>query len=149
MAVNPLVSQGTLNRVRGSVIVPNFPGLTITAPFLGKAGISLGLEGESTTYIPTQTGAVTSPEPYMMASVRIALLKTQNIAAQYKSQMENTTLIGDITVITDATTLPNYSIVNCSIENVAELSFSGDDAVFMVTLKGYYIINNAMWNITA
>lgn len=147
MAANPLIAQGTLNRIRGSVVVANIAALNVTAPFLGKEGIGLALEGESTTFIPTMTGAVTSGEPYMMASVTIALLKTQSLAAQYKKQMENLSTIGDITVHPDASTLPTYTIVNCAIESVREMKFSGEDAGFIVTIKGYYVTNNALFNI--
>ncbi len=63
MAGSPLVSQGTISRIRGSLIVPNFPNLNITAPYLGKMGIHLSFEGSATPMIDTMTGRVTSPEP--------------------------------------------------------------------------------------
>ena len=85
---NPLVAQGTLNRILGSVVWPSFSALNVTSSFLGKQGIRLALEGESTLFIPTMTGAVTSPEPYMMIGLTINLLKTQSLAAQYKSQLK-------------------------------------------------------------
>jgi hypothetical protein len=145
MAANPLIAQGTLNRLRGSVVVAGFPQLNVTAPYLGKEGISLALGGESTTYLDTMTGAVTSPEPKMMVNCVVHLLKTQPLAALYKAQMELLSLIGDITVIPDAATLGNYQIINCAIAAVSELRFSGEDAGFGVTLKGYYLINAALW----
>lgn len=146
MATNPLVAQGTLNRLRASVTWPNFPQLNVTASYLGKMGIRLALEGESTLFIPTMTGAVTSPEPYMAVTVTIHLLKTQQLAALYKAQMEASALIGDGTVRPDASTLPPYQITNCAIESVRELNFGGDDAEFAVAVKGYYLINNNLWS---
>lgn len=145
MASNPQVPQGTLNRLRGSVVIPAFPSLNVTASFLGPAGISLSLEGETTSITPTLTGTVTSPEPFQMATVTINLLKTQNLSALYKAQIENDARIGDITVTPDASTLPPYIIKNCAIESVRELSFNGRDAGFGVTLKGYYLVNNSLW----
>jgi len=147
MAANPLVDQGSLNRVRGSVVIPNFSSLNVTAAFLGKQAISLGLQGSAVTYIPTQTGAVTSPEPYMMVNCRVALLKTQALAGAYKSQMELDARIGNYTVIPDASTLPNYSIVNGSIADIGEMSFAGEDPVYLVTLMGYYCVNSNLWNL--
>lgn len=145
---NPLLSQGTLNRIVGSVIVPSFPVLNVTAPFLGKEGIRLALEGESTKYIPTMTGAVTSPEPYMMIRLTINLLKTQSLSALYKAQMETLALVGDIAVNPDVTLgLPPYDLTNCAIQDVRELNFSGEDAGFVVTLGGYYYINVALFNL--
>jgi hypothetical protein len=126
-------------------VVANFPQLNITSSFLGKEGIRLSLDGESTIYIPTMTGAVTSPEPYQMASVTAHLLKTQNLASVYKGQVESASLIGDLTVVPDASTLPSYPIINCSIASVQELNFSGDDAGWVVMLRGYYLINSSLF----
>lgn len=148
MAGNPLVDQGTLNRIRGSVTVTDLPELNVTAPFLGKAGISLALEGGSVVYLPTMTGAVTSPEPYMMCGVRVNLLKTQALSALYKARMELLSTIGNIVVIPDARTLPNYAVINSSIRDVAELSFNGEDAGYVVTLGGYYNINSGLFDLT-
>src|ERR1700722_15846993 len=103
MAANPLVPQGTLNLLRGSVVVTNFPSLNITAPFLGKAGIRLTFEGDTTLYIDTMTGAVTSPQPYLRVTVEADLLKTQNLATLYKQQQELLSTIGDLVVYSDAT----------------------------------------------
>lgn len=46
MATNPLIPQGTLNRVRASVVWPSFPNLNVTASYLGRMGIRLSLDGE-------------------------------------------------------------------------------------------------------
>lgn len=145
---NPLIDQGTLNRIRGSVQVPSFPQLNVTAPYLGKGGISLALQGEATEYIDTLTGAVTSPNVYQRVAVTINLLKTQNLAALYKAQMELLSLIGTLTVIPDASTLPNYTLQNGSIGNVRDMTFNGDDAGFVVTLGGFYIINNSLFSLS-
>jgi len=147
MSSNPMIPQGTLNRLRGSVNFVSNSQLNVTAPYLGKAGITLTLEGESTLMIPTMSGVVTSPEPYMMVSATINLLKTQNLAAVFKAQMENTTLIGDFVVTPDASTLPTYYVNNAAIESVKDMPLNGEDAGFVITLKGYYLVNNALWNI--
>lgn len=142
---NPLVDQGTLNRLLGSIVVPNNSTLNITASFLARAGISLTLQGESVTYFPTMTGQVTSPEPYMAVEVTAALLKSQPLSNLYKRQMETNALIGPIVVRPDATTLGVYQFSNCSIKSVHQLSFNGENADFMVVLGGYYLINSTMW----
>lgn len=147
MAGNPLISQGTLNRLRGSVIIPLFPSYNVTAPYLGKEGIRLALEGESTVYINTMTGAVRSPEPYMLTSLTMNLLKTQPLADQYKQKMEADAFLGDLTVRSDSSVLSVYPLINCSITGVRELNFAGDDAGYAVTVKGYYLINSSLWNL--
>lgn len=146
MAGNPLVDQGTLNRIIASVSWNNFTALNVTAPFLNKAAIRLALDGESTLFLPTLTGAVTSPEPYMMITLTINLLKTQGLSAQYKAQMELNSKIGDGVVRPDSTTLPPYDIVNCAIQTVREQDYGGGDAGWAVTCRGYYQINSSLFN---
>ncbi len=143
---NPLITQGTLNRLRASVIWNDNPNLNVTASYLGKDGIRLALDGESTMFINTLTGAVTSPEPYQMITLTIHLLKTQALSSQYKSQMETSALLGNGVVRPDSVALPAYDIVNCAIESVRELNFSGADAEFAVTVKGYYLVNSSLYD---
>ena len=147
MAGNPNITQGTLNRLRGSVVIPNYPELQVTAPFLGKGGVSVSFDGETTTMIPTMTGLVTSPQPYQMATITVSLLKTQSLSAAWETQRQTNSVIGDVTVVTDASSLPNYTFNNCAIINVRELSFAGEDAGYIVTLSGYYQINSDMWSL--
>ena len=67
---NPQIAQGTLNRARGSVVVADSPELNVTAPYLGREGISTNFEGDTTARIHTLTGVVNSPEIYMERRVR-------------------------------------------------------------------------------
>jgi hypothetical protein len=142
---NPLISQGTLSRVRPSVVWNNFSTLNITAPYLGKGGIKFTPQGEAVQYFPTMTGAVTSMEPYMMCEVIAVLLKSQALANTYKNQMETNSLLGDGTVRPDATPLAPYSVVNCSIKTFHELDFSGQGPDFVIVFGGYYLINSSLF----
>lgn len=147
MAGNPLIDQGTLNRLRASVVWDAFPQLNVTAPFLGKEALRLALEGAATTNIVTLTGVVTSPEPFMPVSLTMHLLKTQALSDAYKKQMELSTLLGKGTVRPDSRTLSPYLLFNCSIMGVRELDFSGVDAGYAVTVQGYYNVNAALWDL--
>ena len=148
MSGNPLIDQGQLNRVRGSMSWDNFPALNVTAPYLGPDGISLALEGGSTVFLPTMTGAVLSPEPYMMASVTLHLLKTQALCDAYKAQMELNSPLGNGTVRPDVVAggIGPYDIINAAIESVRELSFSGRSAEWIVVCRGYYLVNAQLFN---
>lgn len=147
MAANPLVNQGTLNRVRGSVELTDFPQLNVTASFLAKEAIRLRLDGEATQYIETMTGAVTSRQPYLMVIVEMHLLRTQPLANQYKTQWETSSVIGDMTVTPDTSALGVYPLINCSINSVGEQSFAGEDPAYVVTMRGYYLINSDLFNL--
>lgn len=147
MAGNPLISQGVLNRVLGSVTWSNFPGLNVTAPYLDKEGINLRKEGEATTQHGTMTGIVQSPEPYMPVSVVIALLKTQFLSESYKSQMELSTILGPGTVYPDVSTgLTPYQLYNMAIMGVGELLFNGTTPIWGVTVRGYWVINSSLFS---
>lgn len=146
MAGNPLIAQGTLSRIRASVLFNSFPQLNVTAPFLGEEGISLRLNGPSTTRINTMTGTVTSLEPYIPTVLTIGLLKTQFLSDLFKQQMETLSTIGDCVVRPDSRVLSPYPLYNCSIDDVNELSFNGKSAGWIVTVGGYYLVNSAAWN---
>ena len=143
---NPQVPQGTLNRLRGSVVLGNFPALNVTAPFLAKEAISIAFEGDGAILVPTMTGGVQSPEPYIMVVITANILKTQNLAALYKAQFELDTNIGPISVYPDSATLPEYDFVNCVMAGAPrELVLDGNQAGFSVTYHGIYQINSSLW----
>lgn len=144
---NPLISVGVLNRLKASVVWNDFPGLNVTASYLGREGIRIALEGEATTFINAMTSAVPSQEPYQLVSLTLHLLKTQTLSDQYKAQQETDAQLGDCTVRPDVSTgLSPYQLTNCSIQSVRELSLAGDDPVYAVTIKGTYNINSALWD---
>lgn len=148
MAGPPLISQGVLIRVRASLVWTNFPGLTITAPYLGKAGISLAFNGPRTVQIDTMTGAVQSPEPYIPCTITANLLRTQALAAAYQTQEQLTTLLGNATLRPDVKgpgVLALYELTNGAIDDVREMSFSGQDPGYMVSFKAYYSVNSGLY----
>ena len=147
MAGNPLIDQGVLNRLKGSVVWTDFPALNVTSPFLDREGINLRLEGEMSAQHGTMTGLVQSPEPYVPVSVVIALLKTQPLSDAYKTQIEQTVLLGPGTVWPDVSTgLSQFQLNNMSIQSVGELLLNGTTPIFGVTCRGYYVVNNSLWN---
>jgi hypothetical protein len=144
---NPIVPQGTLNRLRGSVTVAGNPGLNVTASYLGKDGISMSFDGAANTAIDTMVGIVQSPEPYQRVTLAIHLLKTQALAELWKQQIESNVLIGDVVIKTDASTLNPYQLSNCAVVNVNPLKFDGTDAGWVVMVVGIYYINSQLWSI--
>ena len=146
MGLPYLVDQGTLNRLRGSVVFANFPELNVTAPFLGKEAIGIAFEGPTGQILGTLTGGVTSPEPYQMATVTMHILRTQFLAESYKAQIEVSSNVGSVNVIPDADTLDNYQLENCIIENVEAMQFDGNQAGMVVRIRGIYYINAALYD---
>lgn len=144
---NPLIFQGTLNKLRGSASVIDHPELNVTAPYLAEEGISLAFEGDASGYLGTMTGAVPSPNPYQMCMLHLRMLKTQFLGNLWKLQLETTTSIGDVVVNTDTPTLDTYYLTNCTIRTVEELNFAGRSPEFSLSIKGTYYINSSLFNI--
>ena len=145
MAGNPLISLGTINIVRASVIIPNFPSLNVTASFLGKSGITISRRGNVTNFQDALTGRVTIPEPYVPVSVTINLLRSQALAKLYENQALSLSLLGDVTVVPDTSQFPTYSLSNMAIETVPDQAISSGDASYNVVLGGTYFVNSALW----
>ena len=140
----PKLPQGTINRLRGTVSVVDYPGLNVLASNLGKAGISLAL-GATGTPIPTMTGLTNAPEPYIPATLTINLLRTQTLSGNWRSQLENNAVIGDIEIRTDSSVFPDYSLSNCMITSAGDLNMDGSNADYVVTITGTYYINNGLY----
>lgn len=142
---NPYIDQGVLNLLRGSFSSVNFPELNVIAGNMGKKMITLTLSGSASIVIDTATGVVQSPQPYLKAMAKIPMLKSQSLADAWKSQMEDNALLGDCSIVTDASTLSDYILSNCAIESVDALDFSGSNADYTVTVSGIYYINSSLW----
>ena len=142
---NPQVVQGTLNRLLASVVYANFTNLNVTAPYLAKEAISISFDGDTALLIPTLTGAATSPEPYLFATVTIHLLRTQALGNAYKNQIETNTTLGSVTVYPDSTALGQFQLNNCVLQSVQEMAFDGTQAGLVVRLRGVYSINASLF----
>ena len=143
---NPLVALGVLNRMKGSVVIPAFPQLNITAPFLTREAVRLAIEGDLAQMLPQLAGMVISQEVYLTATLLIGLVKTTPLVALYKAQMESNSTLGDVTFRSDATNIPPYTFNNCALEGFDGLDASGTNAAFPIRIKGTYYVNSNLFN---
>ena len=141
-----IIPQGQLNRLRASISWSNYPALNVTAPYLSKRGLSLNFGGDATTYVDTMTGAVSSPEPYLKATITAHINKALFLAQSYKAQMELMSYLGGCTVRPDVNSMQPWRFYDCSIQGVDGLDFSGAEADYPVRIGGYYYINSALYN---
>ena len=139
------IYQGTLNRLRGSVVYANYPELNITSSYLAKEAISLSFDGDTSQLIGTLTGGVTSPEPYVYGTATMHILRTQSLADLYKRQIETATTMGHVTVIGDSTSLGNFQLDTCVLMSIQEMAFDGNQAGMIVRLRGIYNVNAALF----
>jgi hypothetical protein len=165
MATNMMVDQGVLNRISAFVTWQSPAGdpfgnyLDISPAFLGKEGIRMAFEGTAADYFPTMTGAVPSPTPYQICTMTLNLLKTQSVGLRYQARFQRNVLMGMATVHPDvpkagsalsysADTLgiSPYMLMNCVLESVRDMTFSGEDPLFVVTVKGYVQMNSILFD---
>ena len=147
MASNPLIAQGTLNRVRCSIVVPSYPSLSITSPYMGSSFASLDFSGPFSMLIPTATGAVNSPEPYVEGTISVGLLRTQSLALSWLNQAQTLSDLGAVTIhsfFNDTATTEIYTTV---IQELNPGAFDGRDPVVRLVLRGIYYANNDLWSL--
>ena len=145
MATNPLVQQGTLNRLRCSVVVPNESTLNITASYMGTSFASVNFSEPFAELIGTATGGVTSPEPYVFGTITVGVLKTQALSAAWVSQSQTQSAIGPVTIYPDSAAYPATTLDNCVIQSIEPGAYDGKDPVVKVALRGIYYLNNELW----
>lgn len=144
---NPLVAQGTLNRLRASVTVPGNSALNITPAYMSKQYVTVAFDGNFDNLIPTGTGGVTSPEPYVMATVSVGLLRTQSLSTTWLNQAKTYSDIGAVSIFSDSASFPEIDLVNCIIQHVDPGAYDGMDPVVRLTLSGIFYINNDLWTL--
>jgi hypothetical protein len=145
---NQLISQGQLNRLRGSVQFADFPNLNVTAPYLAKGGIGMRRTTAATDTIDTMTGFVISPAPFVHVEVTIHMLYTQFLAQQFEQQFQTDTTIGGVTVRLDVNVTqnaPNFPLSNSVLMNVGDFRIDGMSGEYSVTLHGIYYVNSALF----
>ena len=136
---------GVLNRLRASVVFADFPELNVTSNFLTTEGIRLALEGNATDLLPAMVSLVSSPAPYLSASVTMSIVRSSALANLFKLQFEDTTLMGVVTIWPDTDVIPVFTINNVALESIREMAFAGMEAAMVVTARGYYNVNTGFF----
>lgn len=136
---------GVLNRLRASVVFADFPELTVTSNYLTTEGIRLALEGNATDLLPAMVSLVSSPAPYLSASITMSIVRSSVLANLYKLQFEDTTLMGVVTIWPDTDVIPVFTINNVALESIREMAFAGMEAAMVVTARGYYNVNTGFF----
>ena len=144
---NPLVPQGLLNRVRGSVVFPAFSTLNVTAPYLAADGISIGIDEDGTEQLKTITGVVNSPAAFVLATATIHVLKTQALGEAWAQQFQSNGQIGRMVIHTDTAALSQYRVHNCSILKSEPGAMNGTNPTLILTIRGTYNVNNYIWSL--
>lgn len=144
---NPLINQGVLNRVRGSIKFDEHPELNVTASYLTQDGIDIAFQGDAGVLLPTMTGGVSSPQPYQMVEFRVHMARSQTLAQLYKNQIEKNTFLGHAKVFTDSSVLGDFEIRQATIRGMQDFSPNGRDPGLIISIFGIYDVNSDMWEV--
>lgn len=144
---NPMIPVGVLNRVRASIKFTDHSELNISASYLAKQGVELIFQGNMTDFLPAMTGAVQSPQPYLIMQAKAHLLRSQALGAQFKTQWELNTALGNAKVYSDSSVFGDFEVLNTAITNVADMNFAGGEPGVAITITGTYYINSEMWEL--
>lgn len=144
---NPMISPGTLNRVRASVKYTDHSELNVSASYLAKEGVEITFQGNIVESLQAMTGVVQSPQPYLLSQVKIHLLRSQALATLYKKQWEKNGLVGGIRLYTDSNTFGEFDLSNVAITSVGDMTFAGGEPGVVITLTGTYYVNSDMWEL--
>jgi hypothetical protein len=141
----PNVVQGNLNRAAVHIVVTSYPALSLTASTMTKGGAHLTYEGDAVTQIQTMTGVVDSPEPFLMTTLVVNILRTQPVANGWILQQASQATIGNVECYPDASSYAPTIIQNCAIQNIDNGPYDGTDPTVRLTLRGQVQINATMW----
>ena len=147
--VNPLITQGLLNRVITAIHVPTFPQLNLSAPYMSKSMVNLTFDGPFTDQIETATGIVNSPKPFVMGQLVLSVLRSQAVSGLWILQVQTASYIGSVTTYSDSTVVPSVILANCSITDIDPGAYDGTDPTTKVTVKGVFYTNALLWASTA
>jgi hypothetical protein len=142
---NPQIPQGTLNRVRASVIIPAFSTLNVNSSHMGKGFVDLVWEEDFGDQIDTGTGIVNSPAPYVRGTCTINILRTQALAGQWQAQADATSIIGRIVVHPDSTVYPKQTVHNCQVLKASPGKMDGLNPTIDVVIRGVRFVNDNLW----
>lgn len=143
---NPYLNAGPLNRVRCSVVIAAFPSLNIISQYMGKSFAHIEFEGDFNQQIETATGVVNSPEPYVMATITVGLLRSQALAANWLAQSQDTSILGDVTIHSDTSAFPAITLNDTGIRTITPGAYDGTDPVVRLTLRGTFNVNSSLWS---
>ncbi len=147
MATNPMVPQGSLNKVRAHIVVPNYPTLNVSPSYMGEDMFTLDIEDDAVRQPKTATGLVNSPEPFVVATCIINLLRTQALSVQWLMQLKSNAMIGRIVAHSDSAAFTAQTVHNCSILKVQPGRMNGTNPTVDAIIRGEYFVNDDMWSL--
>ena len=136
---------GNLNKAIVAIRFSQFPQLNITADALDEGMLSVSTQGEITSMLPTATGMIGSPNPYIAHAISFKVVKTNPLAQQLKNQIRLSSILGDLEITADASTLDRETYFNSFVQTYDTWTYNGKEPAIGFTIMCYEAINNSMY----
>jgi hypothetical protein len=136
---------GNLNKAQVAIRFPNFPLLNITAEALGDGMVTVSSSGEITPMLPTATGLVASPAPFIQHSVSFSIVKTNPLAQQIKDTVKQNSMMGPVEITTDSTSLSKDVYENSVFQTYDTFTYNGKEPAIGFTIGTYEEVNNGLF----
>jgi hypothetical protein len=136
---------GNLNKAQVAIRFAEYPLLNITAEALGDNMVTVSSSGEITPMLPTATGVVASPAPFVQHTISFAIVKTNPLAQQMLDTINNNSMLGSVEVTTDATTLNKQTYDNAVFQTFETFTFNGKEPAIGFTIGCYQAVNNSLF----
>jgi len=146
VAITQNTNLGQINRLRGSITLPGFNNLAITASCLTEEGILVEPEEGGGDLLKQMTGAVASLRPYVMVRVSFGVLRTLSIGTSWYNQWLSNSAVGDLHITPVTSVAPTHYIQNSLISSVGRIAENGTSADLPIVLTGTLIVNSALWS---
>lgn len=146
MAINQSIDLGTINRIRGSIVLPSNTNLNITAKCINQEGIVVEPMSGGGDLLEQMSGAVVSLKPYVLVRVTFGVLRTLSIGTLWYKQWLSNSAIGDLNITPVTSVAPEHYITNAVITGVGRIGENGATADLPITLTGSMIINSELWS---
>ena len=141
------IVQGSVNKARVSLNFTSNPQLNADADAFGDDMVSISYGGEITTMLPTATGVVGSPNPYMEVTLSFKIVKTHPLCARMLAQIASNSNIGNVVVTPDSNALARETYQNGFFNTFESRSYAGKEPTVGFTIKAYYPINNDIYGV--
>lgn len=143
--VTRISSSGLLNRALTQVVFSDYPALNASIDNMSSGFMHVTFEGAPTLQIGTGTSIVNSPNPYVMGSLQLNILRTQALATTWLRQMQSNSVLGNLTGYPDAAPFDPITLENSSITAFDPGAWDGQNPTVAITITGLFFTNNDMW----
>jgi hypothetical protein len=137
---------GLLNKVWTSMVVVDYPELSVFSSDMGEEQITLTYEEQLTKMLNNATSRTAAPSVIIPVTIEVHIVKTNNISALYENLTDNLAKIGRVVLTSDAMNEQKQTVINCWVQSIGNRKFNATESSRVITIGGIIEKNNALFN---